>query len=207
MARALMTGLLFAVALLPTAIMAKESKQERQVRELLSLSPETLISRIDISNDPLDPSITISTKGVIALTSKGLLSSATNENSFLRGFIDKKTGEVSVQIYHLAIYSARGWHFFERATYEAPDGLREVETTRAGSDVSCSKYGCTHYEDIIVPIDFDVLTQAAANYDPAAPMLGLRYRLFAKSGEKIDDALPINEIVAFVRVMESSRPR
>lgn len=121
-----------------------------------------------------------------------------SESSFLRAFIDKKTHIANVQIYHIANYGGDGWNFFYKATYEGRDGLKEVEVSRIGSDVDCQRYGCYYTEDVGIPVSLDDLEAVAKAYDPANPLTGLRYRLFGKSGQTVDEIVPANEIVAFV---------
>lgn len=180
---------------------AQSSKAEQQALALVNRPVEEVEALIKTEGDFLNPRIEISSHGATQIVNKGLLGSTTNENSFLRAFIDKKTGQVSAQIYHVARYGGRGWHFFHRATYETQGGIKEVETIKAGSDVDCSRYGCTHYEDLIIPVEFSELEAAAAKFDPSNAAVGVRYRLFGQSGETIDDAVPGNEIAAFVNVV------
>lgn len=179
-------------------------RNQAQVEALISRPPSELIPLIAVKGDGLDPSVEVSTFGVTQIVSKGLLASTTTENSFLRGFIDRKTGAVTAQIYHRVAYNARGWRFYNRATYESPNGIEEVEATRVSTDVSCGRYGCYYTEEMIVPVKFDILQKAAQLFSPSNPGLGIHYRLFAQNGANVDEALPGNEIAAFVTVVEKS---
>lgn len=196
------TALCFAALACAAASVDAQTKTELRTLALFDRSPDTLIPLIKVEGDSLDPRITISTYGVTAVTSKGLLASTTAENSFMRAFIDRKTGDVSAQIYQSTSYGGRGFNTFSRATYEVPAGVEEVEVTQVGTDVSCSRYGCTHYADVVFPVKLATLKAAAAGYDPSNPRIGLKYRIFGQSGANIDDAVPINEIVAFVNVID-----
>jgi hypothetical protein len=158
-----------------------------------------------VTADTMDPSITVTSLGVTQIKAKGWLVSSTTENEFLRAWINRKTGAVDAQIYQRTSYGGEGWSFYNRATYMAPDGLKEAEVVKIGSDVNCSRYGCTHYEDIGITIDFATLEDLAAKYNPSAPVTSLRYRLFAQSGEKIDDSIPLDEVAAFVNVVNRKR--
>lgn len=171
---------------------------------MLRRPPSAIEPLIKVAGDRLDPSIEISSYGASAITNKGLLVSTTTENSFMRAFIDKKDGKVSTQIYHIENYSGE-WKYFNSATYEAPEGIKEVSANRVGSDVNCYRWGCSFTEEVVFPVDFAILEKAAAAFDPANPLNGLRYRLFAKSGDRVDEAIPINEIVAFVAVVNRAR--
>jgi len=200
-----MRGILLLTALLAVQVSAKESKSETKLLEQVRRSPAALENLVTIKGDSLDPSYTVTTRGVSVVVSKGWLASTTYENSFLRGFISKKTGEITVQVYHSATYGGSGWNFFNRASYEGPNGLEEAKADKVGSDVSCSSYGCTHYEDVVFDIPWSTIEAFAAKYDPANPVTGLKYRLFGQSGVNIDEAIPINEIVAFANVMKKLR--
>jgi hypothetical protein len=180
-------------------VLAKKSQRETHVQKQIMRSPDELMPLISVKGDALDPAITISTRGIISQKTKILWSKFENENSFLRAFVDKKTGVVSAQVYHQAVYGGSGWHFFTRATYEGLEGLTEVDLDRLGSDVNCASYGCTHYEDLAFTVPVEMIHLAASKYDPANPLYGLNYRLFGKSGQTIDEGIPINEITAFSR--------
>lgn len=200
------TIVLLSGATLPLPAIA-QSKQDKQISALLARPPQVLLPLITVKGDSLDPRIEVHTKGVTALVSKGLLASTTTENSFLRAFIDRKTGDVSAQVYHYATDSGRSAPSFRRATYETPDGIREVEADRVGFDVSCARYGCTYYEDVIFPINFATLEAAAKLYDASRPANGIEYRLFGQSGVTVDEGLPVNEIAAFVAVVNRERAK
>lgn len=181
------------------------SKLEKQILSLLVRPPAELEPLIKIEGDRMDPSITISSYGATQIVSKGWIASTTVEDSFMRAFIDKQTGEISAQIYHIASYGGKGWNFFQNATYQAPDGLKEVAINRLDSDVNCYSHGCSYREHLTVPIDFSMLEAMAAKFNPVNPYNGLAYRLFARSGDRIDAAIPENEIVAFVNVVNRAR--
>lgn len=182
-------------------------KLQRQIEELISRPPRVLEPMMHVTGDDLDPRIEVNSKDVTALVSKGLLASTTRETSFLRAYIDRKTGRVSVQVYHYVVSGGRTAPRVHRATYDTPEGLKEVEADRVGFDVSCSRYGCTYYEDVVFPVDYELLRAAVAAYDPLKPALGIKYRLFGQSGYTVDEAIPVNEIVAFVTVVERQRAK
>lgn len=192
-------------AMLAAPAAAKQTREEKAIA-MVSRPVAELEPLVKVTGDALDPRITVSSSGVSQEVSKGLLASTTNENSFLRAYIDKATGKVSAQIYYIATYGGRGWHFLRTATYEAPGGIKEVEVVKVGSDVNCYRYGCTHYEEVVIPIDFAILEAAASNFDPANPLTAIKFRVFGQSGMKFDDAVPGNEIAAFVNVVRRSTP-
>lgn len=179
-----------------------QTKDEARYLALLDRPASGLVDLISVRGDDLDPTITVSTRGLTAFVSKGLLESTTTENSWLRGFIDKKTGVVSAQIYQTITYGGRGFQDFTRATYEAPSGVEEASVSQVGSDVECGRYGCTHYADVVFTVPMSVLREAAKAYSPQNSRVALKYRIFGQGGTNIDDAMPANEIAAFVQVLD-----
>lgn len=194
------SALVFVAAILPlftASAVAKETSRERQIREIFERSPDDIMPLIQVSGDAMDPVYKVSTYGVSKLVSKGLLGSTSYENSFLRGFVNKSDGKISIQIYHAAMYSGSAWYFLQRATYQDTDSIKEVELDRLGSDVSCYRYGCTYTEDVAFNVPLETIERMAAQYDPANNQKLMRYRLFGKSGNTIDEAIPLNEVAAF----------
>jgi hypothetical protein len=190
-----------ALLMVPNIVHA-QAKADQRTLALLARPPAELVGLVKVTGDSLDPQTTISTQGVTAIVSKGLLASTTSENSFLRAFIDRKTGAVSAQVYHRMTYGGRGFDHFTRATYEAPEGIEEAAASEVATDISCGRYSCSHYADVIFPIKVDVLRAAAKAFDPAEPIAGIKYRIFGQSGTNTDEGLPGNEIAAFVTVID-----
>jgi hypothetical protein len=178
--------------------LAKETSRERQLREMFSRTPDQIMPLIEVSGDAMDPSYKLSSYGVSVIVSKGLLFSTTYENSFLRGFVNKTTGNIIVQVYHSATYDASNWYHLRRATFETTDGIKQAELDRIATDVSCGRYGCTYSEDVAFDLPVETLDQVAQTYDPAKGQQFMRYRLFGQSGTTIDDVVPVNELTAFV---------
>lgn len=199
-----LTAALIATAITPAAA---QTKDERRMLALFERPPSELVPMIQVTGDSLDPNVTVTTRGVTAFVSKGLIASTTTENSWLRGFVDKKTGDVTAQVYQSISYGGRGFESFARATYEAPSGIEEAKVDQVGSDVSCYRYGCTHYADVVFTVSLDVLRAAAKAFDQNNPRAGLKYRIFGQSGTKIDDVIPGNELVAFVQVLDRESAR
>jgi hypothetical protein len=196
--REFISGIAAVFLVLPGSVSAKETSKEKQIREMFERTPEQILPLIQLSGDSMDPSLKVSTFGVSKLVSKGLLASTTYENSFLRGFVNKSTRAVSIQVYHSAVYTGSNWYHLNRATFEDADGLKETSLDRINSDVACGRYGCTYSEDVAFDISIESLEKLAAKYNPMRKDQFLRYRLFGKSGDVINEGIPLNEIAAFV---------
>jgi hypothetical protein len=196
-------GLVFAAH--HPAVVAKEPKAVIELRAAYSRPIEELLPLVTVKGDTLDAAATITTEGVTIVKSGGWLMSFKNEPSFLRGFIDKSTGAMSAQVYHRAVYSGSGWYFLRRASFVGEGGLQTVDALRLGSNVDCSRYGCTYFEDVAFPVPLETLEQISATYSPQNPLVALKYRLFGQSGNTIDAEIPINEIAAFTRKLQDVR--
>lgn len=204
MVRKALVAAVLAITCISGHAFAKQSDLEK-AEAILRRPPETLEPSILVKGDRLDPNITVSTYGVTQVRVKGFVLNYDDESSFLRAFIDRRSGEVTAQIYHVAKHGG-DWNFYRTATYSLPDGLKQVETLAAGSDVKCQSWGCSFQEDVIIPIPFAALADKAAHFNPASPFNGIAYRLFGQTGVTIDGVVPENELVAFVHVVERARP-
>jgi hypothetical protein len=88
---------------------------------------------------------------------------------FLRSWIDKKTGEVTHQLYVFQSY-AGDWRFWQGANGEDAQSLPFTEISR---DVGSCAHGCTLYESFGVSLPDTLLRAHAAGY---------RVKAYAKSG-------------------------
>jgi hypothetical protein len=163
--------------------------------------PAELAPLVKVKGDALDPEVTVTTDGVVQGTEKTIWGSRPVEISFLRGSIDKATGRARAQIYHIARYRTRTWHFFTRASYSIAGNVKAVEVGRVGSDVDCSRYGCGFTEDVTIPIDISELERIAADKSSG----GISYRIFAQSGTTVDGVILGDEVEAFITVFNRYR--
>lgn len=96
-------------------------------------------------DDPLEDTIEISsfhfarpTFGVVSIGSA---------DPFFRTYVEKDTGEVDHQLY---VFSNNpGWRYWNEARFLMDGEIVKIPLDRVGSDVDCSQYGCSHYEDAI----------------------------------------------------------
>jgi hypothetical protein len=171
---------------------------------LLSLSMEHFRDTATVADDPADPLITISTEKGFA-EHHGLLREVWNDE-FLRGEIDKKTGQKSYQVYASITYSGN-WRFYETANYQGAQGPRSAAATQIGKEaVNCPLGACTYTERLAFGVDESLLRQLAAGYVPGKPTIW-HFRLIAKSGPDYSGGLSNAEIAGFLAKMdEYTRP-
>jgi hypothetical protein len=115
----------------------------------LAYTPEVAASILDIDDDPF--------KKVITVSSKPFYVPKGSSDQFLRAFIDRKTGDAQYQLYVTRTYGGSGWRFYRSITAIGPDGPVELKSDRIGSDVDCSRYGCSYYEVIVGDVDASLL--------------------------------------------------
>jgi len=171
---------------------------------LLSLSMEHFRDTATVTDDPADPVIRISTEKGFA-EHRGLLREVWNDE-YLRGEIDKKTGQKSYQVYASITYSG-SWRFYETANYQGVQGPRSAAATQIGKEaVNCPLGTCTYTERLAFAVDESLLRQLAAGYVPGKPTIW-HFRLIAKSGPDYSGGLSNAEIAGFLAKMdESTRP-
>lgn len=179
---------------------------KEQLAKLLALTPEHFQAKADIKDSSLDTSATISTLDGFQVK-HGLLKILWDD-SFLRGIIDKKTGTVRIQVYQYMYYTG-DWRFYNRATYETPNGPVDAKFIEISRDVlSCSgaRYGsgCSHVEQFGFEVDEALLRAIAANYRPGASV-AWQFKFFSKSGADWMAGLTPAEVVGFLRALDSYR--
>lgn len=176
--KALLTaGATFAVTL-STSVFGQVSKQEKQA---IAMSPSQVAAVAEVKGlkDDLDPSVWISTEPF--LKRKG------NADKFLRANIDKITGEVFYQLYLRGSWSTR--LSFDRATLMIDDRLQSAPVRQVWADVSCSRYGCTYYQDFAVDFSREQLETLCKESDD----IDLRVRLFGQSVDGVNIVFLRNE--------------
>jgi hypothetical protein len=115
------------------------------------------------------------------------------DDNFFRGFIDKRTGQKSFQIYNVIYYSGNGrgdWRHYKRANYTVPNGqqITEIQTLRQLEDCSAlSLYGkCVYSEHVAFNIDQALLDNIAQKTNRSTQWM---YHLIPQRGEHYPDGL------------------
>lgn len=162
---------------------------------ILSLSMEHFRDTATLKDDSLDTTATITTEPGF-IEHQGLLRVVMHD-TFLRGFIDKKTGEAVTQVYEWVTYDG-AWRFYETANFSSLNGPVSVPATQIDKQVdSCSTLSCTHTEHIAFTIPEAYLRALAAAYVPGKPAIWL-YKFIPKSGPDFTDGLSNAEIAGFI---------
>lgn len=181
---------------------------EDQIANLFQRPVSELEALIKVRGDALDPRITVSSYGATQIVEQGPSGSTTLETAFLRAFIDRRSGEITAQVYAVIDYESDSWSNYDLATVQTLSGVSEKNVDQISSDVHCyNSYICLYHEESVFPISFKDLESLAQTYDPKNPIFSMKYRLFSRSGNNFNDAIPINEIVAFVNVVHHLDPK
>jgi len=113
---------------------------------------------------------------------------------FFRGYIDKKTGQRSYQLY--VIINSRDWVYWDSSVMKIDGELVTPATRRVGSNVKCSSYGCAHYEDVVVSLTREILE----GWITGKPMIRIKS---SKVDSKSDIEINPKEVVYFMAQMDS----
>ena len=125
-------------------------------------------------------------------------------DNFIRGFLDKRTGSKTYQIYHVITYSGpgngQGWKIFSYADYQTPQGTKLTPITLLKKEENCSAieiYGkCIYTEHLTFKIDEQQLYRITK-----AQTKKWEYHLIANSGTVLTDSLLKVEIIALLEKM------
>lgn len=140
---------------------------------------------------------------------RGLLGLVVND-SFLRAFVDKKTGRASYQLYQVLTYKDFGLRRYLYLNFETPAGPQQKRVTLLSKTVDCPRprvNGCFYTEQLVMDIDESLLRALAENgkNDPGATW---KFKFKAKSGNEFADAMSAAEIAGFLeRVSEYQNGR
>ena len=182
------------------------SAAEKAARELAELTPENVAARVTVKDDVLEASAVFTSEAVYQ-ERKGLLGTVPSD-SFVRAFVDKRSGAVSWQVYVVTNYIGSR-RFFEQANFQTTNGVETVPVTVIDRQVqTCiSAADCVYTEQVGFTLS-DELTRALARlYDSRGPLAIWRFRLKAKSGEDFTDGLAAAEVAGIVKAVDDWRAR
>jgi hypothetical protein len=162
---------------------------------LLSLTMEHFRDTATVKDDPADVVATISTENGFA-EHTGPMRMVWNDE-YLRGVIDKKTGQKSFQVHAWMIYTGR-WRTYESVNYQTPTGPKSVPTIQIGKETAnCAVGDCIYTERVAFPVDEDLLRQLAAGNVPGKPTMWA-YKFIAKTGPDYAGGLSSAEIAGLL---------
>jgi hypothetical protein len=184
------------------AVPVHGQKLSKEQQRFFALTPADFQRSITLKDDALDTTARISTEQGYQ-EKRGLLK-LVSYDSFLRAFIDKKTGVTTFQLYDWLSYSGN-WRFYESANYETPTGPESKLLTVIDRSVdSCSRYGCLFTEHLGLELPEDLLRQIAAGYNATNPKIW-RFKLNSKAGVEWQDAIHSAEFVAMLTAVDQYR--
>ncbi len=166
-----------------------------------SLTMEHFRDTATVADDPIAGTTTITTeKGFVS--HKGILRSVSSDE-YLKGVINKKTGQKSFQVDASVSYYGR-WRTYATASYQVADGPRSLSTMQLGRDIgTCAVGNCLYTEHVAFSVDEALLRQLAAGYVPGNPALW-RYKLIPKLGPDYSGELSSAEIAGFLAKIDQS---
>jgi hypothetical protein len=126
-----------------------------------------------------------------------------NDN-FLRAFINKKTGQTTIQVYQVIYYTGHGWNFFQTVNYETPNGPESCTVNVIKRDFDCHRGVCLYEEHIGFDVDEKLLRVIAACYQPGQSSVW-KFKLNAKSGNEYYDSMMYAEIAGFLECIDEYR--
>ena len=168
---------------------------------LASLTMEHFRDTATVADDAIAGTTTITTeKGFVSR--KGILRSVSSDE-FLKGVINKKTGQKSFQVDASVSYYGR-WRTYATANYQGADGPRSLSTMQLGRDIgTCAVGNCLYTEHVAFTVDETLLRQLAAGYVPGNPALW-HYKLIPKVGSEYSGELSSAEIAGFLAKIDQS---
>lgn len=116
-------------------------------------------------------------------------------DTYLRAFIDKKSGATQFQVYTWIRYPG-DWRDYRQSNYQTADGLKVAAVTNLGQvNVDCSlrAVGCVYLDQLGFTITESDLRKLRSTYS-ATPSFIWRYKLKARNGPDYDGEITVAEI-------------
>lgn len=182
--------------------------REATIKQILSLDTQHFKDTITIKDDASDTVAEFSTLN--GYRQKKFLGIDWLD-SFLRGFINKKTGKRSYQVYQFISYQGRGWRFYNRVDYETPEGPRSKALTRFHEEVmNCSSsIDCTYEEHVVFDVEEALLREIAerspeiqGKLNAQGKIIAWSYKLYSKAGHELEYGLPPAEVAGLLERMD-----
>ena len=84
-------------------------------------------------------------------------------DSFLKGYLNKKTGKQTYQVYQFISYLGRGWRSYHRVDYQTPEGKVSTPLASYHREITncSSSVGCTYEEHVVFDIEETLLRKIA----------------------------------------------
>jgi hypothetical protein len=161
-------------------------------------TPEIIAAQARITNDPFSKFIEIDTSSFYR--ERGGLLQVVTTDEFLRAFVDKKTGETSLQIYFSSRYLG-DWIFYDRLAFIEDDGPQSVQAVSVAQEtIGCSAYSCEHLEDVSAEIPVSVLRAATLGAEPR-----WAFKVIGSGGQGVERGFFKTEIAGFLQAVERER--
>jgi hypothetical protein len=170
-------------------IAAKPSKAEQNA---ISATIEQISRGVNVTGiGQLDPDMWISTQPFFKTL---------NGDVFARAVIQKKTMTVTYQLYFVTASRSNALRP-KRLTFNMPEGLTETTLSRVSFDPSCSRYGCTIYEDSIGTFTRAQFDYAASQAVDGAPKVW-QMKIFGDSTEGLETNILASEIAGLLKAVD-----
>jgi len=143
--------------------------QDKLPKGLSRLTPETVTERIEVTDDPLEPYILVSTKDAWA---RGrAIDGAHARDVHLRALVDRRSGAVQWQVWHELTYRGIIQDMTE-VNYRAGGRLQKTDVLIAKRwyddcpSVDAIQTACRKYARFVFELPGNVVEEIAADYSP-----------------------------------------
>lgn len=172
---------------------------------LVSLTPEHFRDTAQIIDDPLETTVIISMEPGFHEVNN-VFHDGWECDSFLRAFVDKRSGATTYQLYIDAGYIGHDRRLYDTINYFTPQGVQSDPVIKIARDKgSCRKDDCVHKEIVGFNMPETILRQIAATYAPNAGNPWL-FKLKGKIvGAEQEDGIMPSEAAGLLMAVQSYR--
>ena len=172
---------------------------EEREAAFLALPQSQFQSAMVVEDDPLDPNVTIHTRGGYR---DYVFDFGAREDQFLRALAFRESGKLTLQAY---VTSEINGSWLTPVSASFPHTLSTRRVDRLHFDVNCATYGCRHYEEMVFEFTPDELDDVIAATEARGETV-FAFRIKGQSGIDRDGRFHINELKAFHEAIEPYVP-
>ena len=187
-------------AALAAALCAGCAHIEHQLAtDAAALTSEHFKATATLKDDTLDTVATISTRA--GHDTRGGLVRLEWSDAYLRGFVSKGTGALSVQVVIEARYLVQ-WRFYNVANFAAPSGPQQRALTQIGREVQSCNPACSYWEMVGFTLTEQEARAIAKMPDPVWKM-----KLQPRAGEDLFVELQMAELRGLLARVDDYRAK
>lgn len=168
----------------------------QRIKKAFEATPELAAASVSVDSDPFKPDVIIDTSkfSVGYFVENG---SSETGDSFVRAFVNRKTGAIRYQIYVKNTHSD-SWHFFRTFSVLVDGNPLILDAIEISTERGIKLFGVQFYDEHTAANIPNEVFENISKITTAPSTETLRFKVFTRDGDSIEDYIPYAEIAGLV---------